>query len=168
MFSPAEVHMTGILITFNFASFLVLTWSFVQGLQIHHTSQISTHIITALIATGLSVFSHCMIMMYFVGTGRVIRETVVKGDLNPSFVTETKAFRKKIFRIALIAMCLVMLQTILGGGVHTRVLPVWFHDALGVVMLIISAYAVYCETYYLIRNHLLGHNVARLFEAKNI
>jgi cytochrome c biogenesis protein CcdA len=157
--------MTGILITFNLASFLVLTWSFIQGYRIHEVSQISNHIITALIATGLSVFSHCMIMMYFVGTGRVIRETVEKGGLDQRYVIETKSYRKRIFRIALLAMTLVMMQTILGGGVHTRVLPVWFHDALGILMLSASVCAVYFETFYLIKNHLLGHDVSRLFEA---
>src|SRR5262245_9989836 len=115
--------MTGILITFNLASFLVLVWSFIQGYQIHSSSQIAHHIILVLIATGLSVFSHCMIMMYFVGTGRVIRETVEKGNLNQNYVAETKGYRKKIFRFALLAIVLVMLQTILGGGIHTKVLP---------------------------------------------
>ena len=159
--------MTGILITFNLASFLVLTWSFIQGYEIHQASQISRHIITALLATGLSVFSHCMIMMYFVGLGRVIRETVEKADLDQRYVAETKSYRKKIFRVGLVAMTLVMAQTILGGAVHTRVLPVWFHDVLGIIMLAVSAYAVYLETLLLIRNHLLGHDVARLFEARN-
>src|SRR5262245_8116534 len=159
--------MTGILITFNLASFLILAWTFIQGYEIHQTSQISRHIITALIATGLSVFSHCMIMMYFVGLGRVIRETVEKGDLDPKYVTETKSYRKRIFRVALLAMTLVMLQTILGEAAHTHVLPLWFHLILGILMLAVSAYAVYLETLLLIRNHLLGHDVARLYEARN-
>lgn len=158
--------MTGILIAFNLASFLVLVWTFVQGYQIQQASEISRHIITALIATGLSVFSHCMIMMYFVGTGRVIREMVEKAGLDQMYVAETKSFRKRIFRVALLAMVLVMLQTILGGGVHTRILPVWFHDILGALMLGVSSYAVYFETLYLIKNHLLGHDIARMFEAK--
>jgi hypothetical protein len=156
--------MTGILITFNLASFLVLCWSFIQGYQIHSSSQIAHHIIISLIATGLSIFSHCMIMMYFVGTGRVIRETVEKGGLDPKFVDETKGYRKKIFRFALLAITLVMSQTILGGGIHTKVLPLWIHDVLGILTIVFSAYVVYLETQYLVRNHLLGHNVARLFE----
>lgn len=156
--------MTGILVTFNLASFLVLVWSFIQGYRIHESSQLAHHIIIALIATGLSVFSHCMIMMYFVGTGRVIRETVEKGNLDSKYVAETKGYRKKIFRIALIAITLVMTQTILGGGVHTRVLPIWLHNVLGIITLAFGAYTVYIETMYLIRNHLLGHDVVRRFE----
>lgn len=158
--------MTGILITFNFASFALLFWVFYGGFHIGVSARMSAHILMALSATALSVFSHSMTMMYFTATGRMIREAVEQGGLDAVNVATTKGYRNRIFKIATLAIVLVMAQTILGGGAHTKVFPVWVHLALGIVTVVFSAYAVAVETRLLIQNHLLGHNVARMFEAK--
>jgi hypothetical protein len=160
--------MTGILITFDFAGFVLLLWVFIQGISLSSGGQhIRSHIVMALAATALSVFAHSLTMMYVVAVGRMIREAVEKRDLDQKYILETKTYRKSIFRIASLAMLMVMLQTILGGGVHTHVFPAWFHFSLGVLTLLISAYATYLEVRYLIANHLLGHHVAREFEIRN-
>jgi amino acid transporter len=159
--------MTGILITFNFASIVFLIWVFVQGFLIQSGTPIRSHIVMALIATALSVFAHCLTMMYAVAVGRMIREAVEKKELDSKYVTETKSYRKSIFKVATIAMLFVMAQTILGGGVHTGVFPTWFHLGLGFIAILVSAYATYLEVRYLIANHLLGHHVAREFETHN-
>ena len=159
--------MTGILITFNFASFFLLLWAFIQGNLIGTEATIRGHIVTALAATALSVFSHSLTMMYVVAVGRMIREAVEKKDLSPKYIEQTKKYRKAVFRIATIAMLLVMTQTILGGAVHTHLIPPWAHLALGILALVVSALATYFEVRYLVSNHLLGHHVAREFEARN-
>jgi hypothetical protein len=159
--------MTGILITFNFASFVLLLWVFIQGNLIGTVSTIRGHIIMALAATALSVFSHSLTMMYVVAVGRMIREAVEKKNLDRKYVLETKRYRKSVFRIATVAMVLVMTQTVLGGAVHTHLIPPWVHLLIGSAALVVSAFAAYIEVRYLISNHLLGHHVAREFEARN-
>ena len=156
--------MTGVLITFQFASIAFLIWVFVQGILIDSTTAIRPHIVMALASTGLSVFSHSLCIMYAAAVGRMIREAVEKKELDKKYVTQTKAYRKRISKVATLAMLAVMAQTILGGGVHTRMLPLWFHFGLGVVALLIGAWATFLEIRYLIANHLLGHHVAREFE----
>ncbi|HEY7160290.1 MAG TPA: hypothetical protein VH815_03485, partial [Acidobacteriota bacterium] len=111
--------MTGVLITFNLASFMALVYVFYQGFHAGFSVPMKNHIIMALIATGLSVFSHAMTMMYFAALGRMIREAVEKANLNPEAVKKTKRYRSVVFRVATLAMLLVMAQTILGGGAHT-------------------------------------------------
>lgn len=157
--------MTGVLITFNLASFMTLVYVFYQGFYAGVSIPMKNHIIMALIATGLSVFSHAMTMMYFAALGRMIREAVEKANLNPDAVAKTKNYRRIVFRVATLAMLLVMAQTILGGGAHTKVFPAWVHEIQGIVTLLVSAFAVYLEIRYLILNHLLGHHVAQQFEA---
>ena len=156
--------MTGVLITFNLASFVALMYVFYQGFSAGVSIPMKNHIIMALIATGLSVFSHAMTMMYFAALGRMIRQAVEKADLNPEAVRQTKKYRGIVFRVATLAMLLVMAQTILGGGAHTKVFPAWVHEVQGILTLMVSAIAVYLETRYLILNHLLGHDVAKQFE----
>jgi hypothetical protein len=158
--------MTGVLITFNLASLAALAYVFYQGFHAGVSVPMKNHIIMALIATGLSVFSHAMTMMYFAAIGRMIRQAVEKAALNPEAVTKTKKYRSSVFRMATLAMLLVMAQTILGGGAHTKVFPGWVHEAQGILTLVVSAIAVYIETRYLILNHLLGHQVAKQFEEK--
>jgi hypothetical protein len=158
--------MTGILITFNLASIVFLIWVFVQGMLLDSSSLIRAHIVMALAATALNVFAHSLTMMYVVAVGRMIREAVEKKHLDQKYVAQTKTYRKSIFKVATFAMLAVMVQTILGGGVHTGVFPVWFHFALGLLAVLVSGFATYLEVRYLIANHLLGHRVAREFEIK--
>ena len=158
--------MTGILITFNFASIAFLIWVFVQGLQVDTASSIRGHIVMALAATAINVFAHSLTMMYVVAVGRMIREAVEKKQLDQKYVSQTKGYRKTIFKVATLAMLAVMVQTILGGGVHTRMFAVWFHVGLGLAAVFISGWASYLEIRYLIANHLLGHHVAREFETR--
>jgi len=165
--SAIVANMTGILITFDFASFILLLWTFIQGNLIGSEFSIRGHIVMALAATALCVFAHSLTMMYVVAVGRMIREAVEKKDLDQKYVIETRKYRKNIFKIATLAMLMVMAQTILGGGVHTHMFPVWIHFTLGISALIVSALATYLEVRYLIANHLLGHHVAHEFEIRN-
>ena len=158
--------MTGILIAFNFASMGLLLWVFIQGYMIPQPSELGLHIRLALIATALSVFAHCMTMMYATAVGRMIREAVEKASLSSDYVNQAKGHRKQIFRFAFIAMTLVMMNTILAGGAHTRVFPLWVHTVLSIIALAFNAFAVFLEIRLLVINHLLGHKVAREFERR--
>jgi len=153
--------MTGVLITFNFASMAFLAWALLSGYQ---GIAIRTHILIALGATGFSVFAHSLTMMYFAAIGRMIREAVEKAGLDPAPVAQTKGYRSKIFRMGLVAMILVMLNTILAGGAQTKAFPVWIHHALALLAVLVNSFVVYVEVRYLIANHLLGHRVAREYE----
>jgi hypothetical protein len=155
--------LTGILITFNFASMAFLVWAMVSGYQ---GIAVRTHIIIALGATALSVFAHSLTMMYTFAVGRMIRQAVEKASLLQKYISDSKQYRKRVMRFALSAMVFVMLNTILGGGAHTRAFPLIVHHVLAVLTIAINAFAVWMETKYLIANHLLGHRVAREFEAK--
>lgn len=140
-----------------------LVWAMVTGYQ---GIAVRTHILIALGATAFSVFAHSLTMMYTFAVGRMIREAVEKAALEKKYVSDTKQYRKKVVRVALIAMIFVMTNTILGGGAHTHAFPLTVHHILAILTIVINAYAVYLETKYLIANHLLGHRVAREFETK--
>lgn len=157
--------MTGILITFNFASMVFLTWVFVQGYSAGAEGAMRAHIIGALSSTALSVFAHSMTMMYLAATSRMIREAVEKGGLDVKYVAEAKGYRGKVFRYGMMAVLAVMANTVLAGGAHTHVFPLWIHTALSILALSFNAYAVYLEVRYLIVIHLLGHKVAQLYDS---
>lgn len=156
--------MTGVLISFNLGSLAILIWVFIQGYGAG-AAGIRNHIVLGLAATGMIVFSQSMTMMYAAAVGRMIRQAVERGELDPAHVKKTKDYRKKIFRLGSLTIVIVMLHTILGGGAHTRAFPLWVHEGLAIFTLLLTVYAVAAEIRYLIYNHLLGHRVAQEFEA---
>jgi hypothetical protein len=156
--------MTGILITFNLASIVFLTWVFAQGYFAGAEVAMRAHIIGALSSTALSVFAHSMTMMYLAATSRMIREAVEKGGLDAKYVAEAKGYRSKVFRFGMMAVLAVMANTVLAGGAHTHMFPIWVHNVLSILALSFNAYAVYLEVRYLIVTHLLGHKVAQLYD----
>jgi hypothetical protein len=156
--------MTGVLIVFNMTSVVFLVWVLIGGYSIE---EMRMHITLALAATALSVFSHSLTMMYFAAVGRMIREAVEKAHLRQDYVVRTKQYRSKIFRLASLAMLLVMANTILAGGTHTKMFSAEFHHWFSIITLAFNTYVVYLEIRYLIENHLLGHRVAREFERRN-
>ena len=158
--------MTGVLISFDLASMLLLSWVFLGGYQVEPGFNIRTHIISALAVTAFCVFAHSLTMMYMAAVGRMIRQAVEQGNLSFQYVLDSKAHRNKVFRSATIAIVMVMSQTILGGAAHTRMFPVWIHSVLGILTVLVNLYAVYIESRYLILNHMLGHRAAREFESR--
>src|SRR5207249_9229745 len=106
-----------------------LLWAMITGYQ---GIAIRTHIMIALGATALSVFAHSLTMMYTFAVGRMIREAVEKGGLSQNYVVNAKQYRKKIMRVAFISMIFVMINTILGGGCHTRDFSVAVHHSYAV------------------------------------
>src|SRR5262249_3965957 len=151
---------------FDFASMFLLAWVFFHGYQVGEAVSMRSHIVSALAATGFSVFAHCMTMMYFAATGRMIREAVEKADLDRKYVDQTKGYRKRVFRIGMLAVLVVMANTILGGGAHTKVFPISVHEYLSIGTLGFNFLAVVVEVQCLIANHLLGHQVSELYTAK--
>lgn len=142
-----------------------LAWVFGQGYYAGAAGAMRAHIIGALSATALSVFAHSMTMMYLAATSRMIREAVEKGGLDTKYVTEAKGYRSKVFRFGMMAVLAVMANTVLAGGAHTHMFPLWVHNVLSIFALAFNAYAVYLEVRYLIIIHLLGHKVAQLYDS---
>lgn len=158
--------MTGVLVSFNFASLLLLGYVFFEGYQVGGSSLIRTHITLGLAATGFLVFSQCMTMMYSAAVGRMIRQAVEQGQLSPDYIRQAKQYRSKIFRLGTLTMFIVMLHTILGGGAHTRAFSPRIHEYLAIFTLLFVSASVVIGIRYLIYSHLLGHEVSREFELK--
>ena len=88
------------------------------------------HVLLALVASLLLLFSHSWIMFYLIGTGKAIKEAVAAHGLPGDWVERTKDFKNQCYPMMMLAMGLVMATFILGGGVERRVLPSWVHHAL--------------------------------------
>jgi hypothetical protein len=110
----------------SFALFFLLG---VQGyfrfpaLTMNHATLATAFILIYLLA-------ETMIMFFFVGTGISVRDYTREHNLGPERHRQTLAIKRRLYPPTLLNVLLVMTVYIIGGGVHTRVIPAWVHGLL--------------------------------------
>lgn len=131
------------------------------GYRIPSAGAFGLHFTLALASTLLLSLAHSMTMFFFIGTGKHIRELVTEHGLGQDIIRETILYKNKLFPVMLLAMATTMAQFILGGGVHTMVIPPWTHHLLGWASVASNAYCFTLETKYLVSNSRLMNAVYR-------
>jgi hypothetical protein len=89
-----------------------------------------THIIAALVASLLLMFSHSWILLYLLGTGKVIRDAVREGGLDPAPLAAARRLRRVCYPCLLAAAALVLATFLVGGAVAGKGVPPWVHHLL--------------------------------------
>lgn len=100
------------------------------------------HILLALVASVLLLFSHSWIMFYLIGTGKAIKEAVAEHELPAEWIELTKKFKNDCYPSMMLAMGLVMAAFIVGGGVERRVIPGFIHHSLVYLALAAQIYSL--------------------------
>lgn len=110
-----------ILVILTLLSMLLFPVLLLLGLAVHYRMiTVPTHVNWAIPITLLAIFSHAIIMFYFIGTGSRIKEVVKEFRLNVDLYRRTLVFKARIFPLSTLTMTLIMAAYILGGGAHTR------------------------------------------------
>jgi hypothetical protein len=122
--------MAPALVTAAFLSLAGLIASLFLGLTAGDSAGILRHTTTSIFATMLTLLTHSMMMFYFIGKGKAVREAVAEGNLSGDFVARISRARKPVFSIATLAMLLTMAAAIVGGGVDVRSMPAALHQVL--------------------------------------
>ena len=99
----------------------------VFGLQ---ATDVSRHITFGIFSSLLTLLAHSMMMFYFIGKGRAVKDAMTEGGLTGDFYRRIAVLRKPVFSIGTLAMVVTMIAAILGGGVDTGVLPPMVHATL--------------------------------------
>jgi hypothetical protein len=100
------------------------------GLSSPADSGMPTHVVAALVALLLLMFSHSWILLYLLGTGKVIRDAVREGALDPEPLADSRRLRKVCYPVILLAAILTMATFLVGGAVAARAASPWIHQAL--------------------------------------
>lgn len=138
------------------------------GFGLHSPSDpgMPKHVIAALVATLPVLFSHCWILLYLLGTGRVIRDAVREGGPDPGLLAESRRLRRVCYAWLLLAAGLVAADFLLGGAVAARAVSAWVHHALFWTALVAQGIALAAEWRGLAANErLLGEVDQRLVAA---
>jgi len=105
-------------------------------------AHVADHIIVALVTVVVGLFSQSMTMFFFIGTGKELKE---KSEQDAAVVQRTKAFKSQVFPAAMWAMTAIMVTFITGGGVGSGRTPVWLHDALAAISIVLFARAYWIQ-----------------------
>jgi hypothetical protein len=135
------------------------------GYRIPHPGAFGRHFILALASTILLSLGHSMTLFFFIGTGKHLKDLVREHGLGPEVVRETILFKNKLFPPMMLAIGVTMAQFILGGGIHTRMIPSWVHAILGWGSVASNAYCLALEAKYLVSNARLMDSVHETVDA---
>jgi hypothetical protein len=119
------------------------------------------HVIAALASSLLLMLSQCWILLYLLGTGKVIRDAVREGGLDPAPLVRLRRLRRVCYPAILLAMALVMGTFLVGGAVAGKGAPPWVHHALFWAALAVQAGALWIEWWGLAGNERLLVEVDR-------
>ena len=90
-----------------------------HGYVVDGTDGLSRHVLLALLASLLLLFSHCWILFYLIGTGKVIKGAVVEHELEPEILDQLRDFKNQTSPWLLVAMILAIATFVVGGAVVT-------------------------------------------------
>jgi len=129
------------------------------GLSSPADAGMPTHIVAALVAILMVMFAHSWILLYLLGTGRMIHDTVRTGGLDPALLAESRRLRRVCYACLLAAAALVMATFLVGGAVAGKGVPPWVHHLLAWVAAAAQGLALWIEWRTLAANERLMGNV---------
>ena len=108
---------------------------------------VAKHVAYAIPTVLLSLFSQSMVLFFFIGTGRMVKDEI--GTLPPpqrnAVLDALRGFKRRTSPPATLALLSAIGVFVLGGAVHTRALPSWYHLAASVVAVGTHLWALLAE-----------------------
>ena len=99
------------------------------------------HFLFGLFTALLTTFIHCMVMFYFIGTAKPIREAAAELKATErDYARETRRLAAIVHPLATLAIAVTIVATLLGGAVKAELLPAWAHLVGAVVALGLNAW----------------------------
>ena len=115
---------------------------------------VTRHVAYAIPAVLLSLFSQSMVIFFFIGTGRLVKDEVA-GLPEPerrAILDVLRGFKATTSPPATFALLSAIVVFVLGGAVHTKALPSWVHLWASVVAVGTHIWALVAEWRAFIEN----------------
>lgn len=142
------VNLTAFNLVALFAAFGVGWMSFLTGSRANpDDSKFLLHIYLGLMAVTTTLGLHCLVFIYFLGTGRWVKEVSLAYGLTDyhRLPTLTRELKRRAFPVALLSMVVTIVAAASGGGVATMQWPWMIHGGLTVVALGVNVWAFFPE-----------------------
>ena len=117
---------------------LSFTFLLLNGLQGFFGFSIykAAHIPFAFFSTIFYMFTQTLIMFYFIGAGKKIKETILENNLDKTTYQEVIDLKRKLFTPLTLNMLFVMIAFILGGAVHTTDINKLWHSGFFILSIV--------------------------------
>ena len=116
--------MPQILLTLILFDAAALAYTLFLGLGLDDAVSIRDHLLAGMMASVLIIFTHVLIIFYLIGTGMDIREAVEEDEeLSKKFIPLTRRLKKQVFPWACFSILLIIVASLLGAEVHSRLIP---------------------------------------------
>ena len=126
---------------------------------------VQRHIGFGMFATFLVTLGQSMTMFYFIGTGKQVKDLVISHSITEGYVQRTKVFKARVFPPALWAMLFTMATFIVGGGVHTKLIPPWVHLLLASAAFFFNVQAFFRGAKYMMEHNMLWQELEKRLES---
>ncbi len=104
------------------------------------------HLYLGLLAAFTTLAVHCLIFIYFLGTGRWVKEVALAYCIPDAPLPRlTRELKRRTFPPALFAMLVPIAASAAGAGVATRDWAWYYHGGLAVVTVAINVWAFFVE-----------------------
>src|SRR5947208_15205681 len=137
--------MAAALLTAVIASVAAIGMAVYLGLTAASNAMLSRHITVGIFSTMICLLSHSMMMFYFLGKGKAVREAAAEGGLSKEFERRIALLRKPVFSIGTFAMLLTIVTALLGASVDTGMLPAGVHGVIAYSCLALNLMALRVE-----------------------
>jgi hypothetical protein len=118
---------------------------------------VTKHVGFAIPTVLFSLFSQSMVIFYFIGTGRLVKDEIASFPEaeRRAVLAALRRFKAKTSPPATFALLSAIAVFVLGGAVHTRALPAWTHLAASLAAVAVHAWALAAEWKTFGENHRL-------------
>jgi len=148
------------LLTASFLSIVCFLMTMYLGFS-YGRADIGPHFLWGFFTTFLVTLAQSMTMFYFIGTGKQVKDLVANDSSGKDFIQRTKRFKARVFPPALWAMLFTMAAMIIGGGVHTKIIPTFVHTLLAACALYFNLVALWREAKHMIEHNMLMDELER-------
>lgn len=114
-----------------------------------------THVLVALAATLLAVFSHSWILLYLIGTGRAVQGAIRRESLDPELGRRVRRLKSFAYPCVLLAMAGMLAVFALGAASTANYVPARHHHLAFYAALVVQAVALWTEARILRENERL-------------
>lgn len=148
------------LLVLIFLDLLLLGFTATLGITLDGREALLRHFSMGLLSSSFTCFIHVLCLFYLIGTGKDVRNAIEDHeDLRARFLPWTRVQKRRVFPPACFAIALIIVATLMGGEVHSRILAVdggqtlplrgvtawWIHLLLVILALATSGWAFWAE-----------------------
>lgn len=130
---------------FTLAALALSAWS---GWALSHAGgalPAARHIAVAVPTVLFSLFTQSMVLFFFIGTGKLLKEAAAKRT-DPGgrdyILRRVKEFKAQTSALATFAPLSALAAGLLGAGAHTGATPAWLHLWTGVIAILLHVVAL--------------------------